>query len=187
MCCCKALICAFILSGLAIAGLLTWRYGPWYNTDESNTENIDLLASTSCPGCCNGLVSNCNLRVNEVVFPVVHNAMSSYDDYFIAANNNGSLEKALVAGYRGLMLDSCLCDGGLAEYVQEGAKDFLEQIGVIDESTTNDNGEQVQLGFCHTYCDAGVRDPGRVLGNIKEFLDVNRDEVSILALKQLSR
>ena len=176
--CCKALICAFILSGLAIAGLLTWRYGPWYSTDESNTENIDLLASTSCPGCCNGLVSNCDLRVNEVVFPVVHNAMSSYDDYFIAANNNGSLEKALVAGYRGLMLDSCLCDGGLAQYIQEGAKDILEQIGVIDESTDNDNGEQVQLGFCHTYCDAGVRDPARVLGNIKEFLDLNRNEVS---------
>lgn len=108
---------------------------------------------------------------------MVHNAMSSYEDYFIAANNNESLEKALVAGYRGLMLDSCLCDGGLSKYMEDGAKDLMEEIGLIDESAESEEVEMT-LGFCHTYCDAGVRDPHRVLKNIKKFLDINRNEVS---------
>ena len=33
------------------------------------------------------------------------------------------------------------------------------------------------LGFCHTSCDAGNRDPAMVLDNIKTFLDINRNEV----------
>jgi hypothetical protein len=175
---CKALICTLLLSGLAIAGVCTWRFGPWFETGKQNTESVDLTAATACEGCCNGLTSNCNLPVNEVMFPMVHNAMSSYEDYFVAANNNESLEKALVAGYRGLMLDSCLCDGGLSKYMEDGAKEVMAEMGLIDESTETDE-EVKSLGFCHTYCDAGVRDPHRVLANIKKFLDVNRNEVSL--------
>ena len=48
---------------------------------------------------------------------MVHNAMSSRDDLFAAYNNIENLEKALVAGYRGLMLDSCICDGSIGEEV----------------------------------------------------------------------
>jgi len=174
---CKALFCTLLLSSLAVGGLLAWYFGPWFNTGKENTEPIELTATTACEGCCNGLTSNCNLPVNEVLFAMVHNAMSSYEDYFIAANNNESLEKALVAGYRGLMLDSCLCDGGLRKFMQDGAKDLMSQMGLIDESSENEQ-EEKTLGFCHTYCDAGVRDPSRVFGNIKKFLDVNRNEVS---------
>ena len=176
---CRALLCTLVLVALAVASVLTWRFGPWYETGKQNSESIDLTAATACDGCCNGLASNCDLPVNEVLFPMVHNAMSSYEDYFVAANNNESLEKALVAGYRGLMIDSCLCDGGLKKYMVDGAKDLLEGIGVADGSGSgqSDNGQQKSLGFCHTYCDAGVRDPNRVLRNIKKFLDVNRNEV----------
>ena len=77
------------------------------------------------------------------------------------------------------MLDSCLCDGGLSKYMEEGAKEFMEERGLIDESRETEEEAEVTLGFCHTYCDAGVRDPQRVLGNIKKFLDVNRNEVSV--------
>eukprot|EP00804_Cyclotella_cryptica_P014991 CCRYP_000597-RA/>CCRYP_000597-RA protein AED:0.05 eAED:0.05 QI:65/1/1/1/0/0.5/2/882/236 len=175
---CRVLLCTLVLVALAVASVLTWRFGPWYETGKQNSESIDLTAATSCDGCCNGLASNCELTVNEVLFPMVHNAMSSYEDYFVAANNNESLEKALVAGYRGLMIDSCLCDGGLKKYMVDGAKDLLGEIGVTDGSGggQSDGGEQKTLGFCHTYCDAGVRDPNRVLRNIKKFLDVNRNE-----------
>ena len=41
---------------------------------------------------CNGLVSNCKMRVNELLFPMVHNAMSSQANNFVAYNNLGSLE-----------------------------------------------------------------------------------------------
>ena len=76
----------------------------------------------ACEGCCNGLVSNCDLKLNEVTFAMVHNAMSSRDDLFAAYNNIQTLEKALVAGYRGLMLDSCICDGSLGEDVADVIK-----------------------------------------------------------------
>lgn len=177
---CRALLCTLVLISLAVASVLTWRFGPWYETGKQNSESIDLTAATACEGCCNGLTSNCELTVNEVLFPMVHNAMSSYEDYFVAANNNESLEKALVAGFRGLMIDSCLCDGGLKQYMVDGAKDLLGEIGVAGGSDGSESdGSQVKtLGFCHTYCDAGVRDPNRVLRNIKKFLDVNRNEVS---------
>lgn len=36
------------------------------------------------------------------------------------------------------------------------------------------------MGFCHTSCDAGVRDPAVVLGNVKTFLDVNPNEVLMI-------
>jgi hypothetical protein len=174
---CKIILASLTILTLATAAGLTYRFGPWYETGKQNTSSVDLAASTSCDGCCNGLESNCALPVNRVTFPFVHNAMSSYEDYFVAANHNESLEKALVAGYRGLMIDSCLCDGGLKKYMEDGAKDLLNEMG-IGESGGGGGGEVKSLGFCHTYCDAGVRDPQVVLGNIKTFVEVNRFEVS---------
>ena len=56
--------------------------------------------------CCNGLGSNCQLPLNEVLFATVHNAM--HDD-FPFPNNEAPLEDALKAGYRGLQLDLCMC------------------------------------------------------------------------------
>ncbi|KAL3809381.1 hypothetical protein ACHAXA_007457 [Cyclostephanos tholiformis] len=119
-CLSSSLLCVAVL---ASAGYCAWRFGPWYGQsgDESETQGtgatLDLKAANSCEGCCNGLASNCNLRVNEVMFGMVHNAMSSRDDLFAAYNNIENLEKALVAGYRGLMLDSCICDGSIGEEV----------------------------------------------------------------------
>ena len=44
--------------------------------------------------------------------------MSSSKNLFAGYNNLEPLEQALVSGYRGLMLDSCICDGSLGETVQ---------------------------------------------------------------------
>lgn len=63
---------------------------------------------------CNGLASNCNKRVNEVLFATLHNAMASKEDGFdVAPNHLLSLETALEAGFRGINLDLALCDGQL--------------------------------------------------------------------------
>jgi hypothetical protein len=82
----------------------------------------------ACEGCCNSLVSNCDLKLNEVTFAMVHNAMSSRDDLFAAYNNIQTLEKALVAGYRGLMLDSCICDGSIGEDVANAIKGVGDKV-----------------------------------------------------------
>lgn len=55
---------------------------------------------------CNGLASNCDMPVNELLFASLHNA--NHDDPPFQ-NHNSALENALVAGYRGLFLDVCKC------------------------------------------------------------------------------
>lgn len=140
---------------LVIASICTWRFGPWYETEYDTSS---LTATNSCENCCNGLESNCDLPVNQVLFPAVHNAHSSYENGFVAANNNLPLEEALVAGYRGLMLGSCMCEGFLGGYL------------------LGENGG-VNLGFCHSSCSAGVRASTEVLNNVKTFLETNPNEV----------
>ena len=117
MCCIiKSLVCVAIL---AAAALCTWRFGPWYgDSDSDSTTPETLQARNTCESCCNGLASNCNLPLNQVTFAMVHNAMSSRDDLFAGYNNLEPLEEAMVAGYRGLMLDSCNCAGSVEEEVK---------------------------------------------------------------------
>jgi len=62
---------------------------------------------------------------------MVHNAMSSSKNLFAGYNNLEPLEQALVNGYRGLMLDSCICDGSLGETVQgflKGEEDKVRRL-----------------------------------------------------------
>jgi hypothetical protein len=64
--------------------------------------------------CCNGSTTNCALRVDQMMFALVHNAMSSEEKGFIVGYNHQlSISKALMAGYRGLSLDVCNCNGVL--------------------------------------------------------------------------
>lgn len=62
--------------------------------------------------CCNGLETNCDLRVNEIMYATLHNAMATFDDGFIfGPNHERQLEGAVEAGYRGINLDLCNCGG----------------------------------------------------------------------------
>jgi len=62
--------------------------------------------------CCNGLEGICDLRVDEVLFATLHNAMATFEDGFLFGPNHQSpLEDALEVGYRGLNLDICNCGG----------------------------------------------------------------------------
>ena len=87
---CKCLVGSLCGIGLlAMAGALTWRYGPWYDesvdplkgigggSSDDLAEPSALAAKDACPTCCNTLASNCDLPVNEVVFPMVHNVSVS--------------------------------------------------------------------------------------------------------------
>ncbi|MBK8258343.1 MAG: hypothetical protein IPK82_37460 [Polyangiaceae bacterium] len=62
-------------------------------------ENADLTT-------CNGSALLCNRRVDEVVFPTTHNAMSNIDDGWIAPNQPHRVTTQLHDGVRGLMLDT---------------------------------------------------------------------------------
>ena len=74
--------------------------------------------------CCNGSPLNCQLKVNEMMFAMVHNAMSSEEGNFMAGYNHYyGLEKALVAGYRGINLDVCNC-GGVLQFCHNVCGEF---------------------------------------------------------------
>lgn len=167
----KILIGTISVAVVGTIGVVTWRYGPWQNTSESSNgiSVSNLMSNYTCPECCNGLESNCNLAVNAVLFPMVHNAHSSYEDNFIGASNNLPFEEALVAGYRGIQLNSCVCEGGFLSNF------LLEQ----DEEWGLDGSN---LGFCNSYCGKGVRDPKDVLTSIKSFLDKHVREVLMVHL-----
>ncbi len=62
--------------------------------------------------CCNGLGSNCALRVDEMLFATLHNA-NHHTLNSPWANHQAPLEQALEVGYRGLWLDVCKCLGQL--------------------------------------------------------------------------
>mmetsp|Transcript_43656 Transcript_43656/g.76707 ORF Transcript_43656/g.76707 Transcript_43656/m.76707 type:complete len:408 (+) Transcript_43656:278-1501(+) len=165
-CSCKRLITSTIcLTLLATIALITWRYGPWAK-DSANVSSLVAVSSTNCDGCCNGLASNCNLAVNEVVFPMVHNAQSSYENNFVGASNNKGLEEALVTGYRGLQLSTCICEGFLSKMLLEQDEEW----GLGDSN----------LGFCDRSCGLGVRDPKDVLTNLKTFIETNTQEILII-------
>jgi hypothetical protein len=115
------------------------------------------LSKAQCDGpLCNGLSNICGMAVNEVLFGMVHNAMSSTEAGFVFYANNvkDPFNAALDAGYRGLKLDICNCEG---EFV-----------------------------FCHggsnVGCGIGHRDPVSTLLRLNDWLDENPNEVVVVYL-----
>jgi hypothetical protein len=62
--------------------------------------------------CCNGVDGICDLGVDDILYATVHNAMATFEDGFLfGPNHRFNLEGALEAGYRGINLDVCNCNG----------------------------------------------------------------------------
>jgi hypothetical protein len=115
--------------------------------------------STSTEQCCNGLTGLCSLRVDEIMYGYVHNAVASDEDGFtILVNQDFSLEKSLTAGFRAMELD----------------------VGRCGVAGTSVNAEPV---FFHAQCLLGTRSISTVLTNINTFLNENPNEVIILKLE----
>lgn len=83
---------------------------------DSPTESATLTNtndSDSTTNCCNGLDSICDLRVDQILFAGVHNAMATRKDGFLLAPNHiRTLEESLQAGYRAINVDMANCDDG---------------------------------------------------------------------------
>ena len=86
--------------------------------DDDSSSALTVPSFMQCPSnnnlCCNGSNSNCVLRVDQMMFSMVHNANAAEEGGFFAGYNHfNSLEKALIAGHRGINLDVCNCGGQL--------------------------------------------------------------------------
>lgn len=64
---------------------------------------------------CNGLSNLCSVQVTDAFYAMVHNAMAAVDNGFAFAANHidDPIVESLTAGYRGLSLDICNCNGQL--------------------------------------------------------------------------
>ena len=62
-------------------------------------------APVATPSRCNGSASRCGRRLDQVVFPTTHNAMSTRAERFILPNQERSMSRQLADGVRGLMID----------------------------------------------------------------------------------
>ena len=118
--------------------------------------------TTSNARLCNGMSNLCDMELNKVMFPLLHNAMATSEDNFLLANHEGQLENALQAGFRGVNLDICNCGGkivfchaycflGTRDPLQvfENIYDFLQampdEVLVFSFQIDNDAGSDVNL------------------------------------------
>jgi hypothetical protein len=150
-----------------VTGVLIWQFAPidealdsvlpnFNSTDDETDPKVTVPpgSPTSSPtpkpaefvfmqcedetqNCCNGLDTICDLRVDEIFYASVHNAMASLQDgFFLGPNHSFKLEGALEAGYRGVNLDVCNCNGvyqlchGICGL---GARDPAETFGSINQ------------------------------------------------------
>lgn len=157
---------------LAISAFLVWWFEPWKkfpetanNLGQSVSDGIDDIrpetrkpkttAPTEAPfqfiqcnpdsgDCCNGLEGLCDLRADEILYATIHNGMSTVDDgFFVGGNHVKSLEDALEAGYRGLNLDICNCNGelvfchGICSFAPRDIVDVMQNVNTfLDQNPT---------------------------------------------------
>lgn len=134
-CCCHPCVIILIVIVLAVVGgILTWQLLPESDKqaliDSVGSGNINIPGTSggvtgeaptfdyyrcaSEENCCNGVDTICDLRVSDIMFAGLHNAMSSVEDGFlIAGNHEFQVESALQAGFRGINMDVGNCDGKL--------------------------------------------------------------------------
>jgi hypothetical protein len=70
----------------------------------SDTTAVD--AGMDPPMRCNGYPELCDRRLDEVVFPTTHNAMSNSDEGWIAPNQQHGIKRQLEDGIRGMLIDT---------------------------------------------------------------------------------
>jgi hypothetical protein len=96
------------------------------------------------PRVCNGVAGLCDVRVNDAVFGMVHNAMSTQPDNFLSFNHEDTLEDALTAGFRGINVDVGICDGQIVlfhAFCFLGTRDVVDTFSNIHNFLTQNPNE----------------------------------------------
>lgn len=166
---------------------------------------LALVAEASRPtkvsakaGGCNGYIELCYLRLNQVMFPGSHNAMSSSAANFLSAEHTISISEQLNIGARVLMLDlyygyddhglirTNLAGGAPREQIlaEQGADAVaaLDRFGALTGSVDT-SGKKKDVYLCHDYCELGASKAATELAAIRDFMVKNRNEVVILDLE----
>jgi len=155
-------------------------------------------APAGLPQSCNGAPALCSRRVDEVVFPGAHNAMShaGVADWMFPHHEHG-LPAQLEAGVRALLLDVHygIPTGGRVKTDLDSELENREQIekavgpeGTAAAMRIRDRlvaGKDADRGvyFCHGFCELGAYEVEPALRAIRQFLVQHPGEVLILILE----
>lgn len=131
----KVLFGTFLLLAIAAGGgIILWQLLPERHREvvSSAIEDIEdglqnsgknasappptytFMQCTNATKCCNGLESNCDMRIHDILYAGIHNANAdAQSGYRIAPNHLYHLESSLDYGYRAISMDIGKCDGAL--------------------------------------------------------------------------
>ena len=145
---------------------------------------------------CNGQRALCDRRLDDVVLPATHNAMSVPLPGWFAALQEHPIAEQLEDGIRGLLIDTHYAD----RLANGRTRTFFTSAGEAGPGGGAGRGEPAQrraaerlrerLGFrgqgergmylCHTFCELGSTPLGDVLTDIRDFLVTHPGEVLVV-------
>lgn len=145
---------------------------------------------------CNGSLELCDRRLDRVVFPTSHNAMSAADDGYLAANQTRGIEPQLREGIRGLQLDVYLAtpdrgrvytdftDVNLDSLTASVGPDLAERATRVRDivGPPPDDSRQ-QLYLCHVFCELGATRASDAFSTMSRFLARNPNDVLFVILE----
>lgn len=145
---------------------------------------------------CNGYAQLCAKRLDQVVFPGTHNAMSAADSpgWFIA-NQRHAIARQLDDGLRTFKISTHYGEGKPGN-VRTDIKAEGEKANRVSEKLTHEARDALQrfsgsVGFgpakgkrevwlCHTLCELGATNAVGFFNTVRRFLDLNPGNVIVL-------
>jgi hypothetical protein len=162
------------------------------------TSKSTISSAARTVGASNGYPELVDRRLNEVVFPTSHNAMSSAKiDNWMFPNQERGVRAQLEYGIRGLLIDvyagtrmggAVKTDLGGMGIAKEKYVPMLGEAGVeaairIRDRMVGDKAGDRALYMCHGLCELGATPLVETLQEIREFLVMNPSEVIIIIIE----
>jgi hypothetical protein len=145
---------------------------------------------------CNGFKALCDRRLDQVVLPATHNAMSVPLPGWFSSEQETPIGTQLADGIRGLLLDTHygdeLTNGRVRTDFPEGSKpqQIAQQDGVSPDAVEAALRIRDRLGFsgkgkrglylCHTFCEIGATPLADGLTQIHDFLATHPNDVMVV-------
>jgi hypothetical protein len=181
---------------IAAIGLLVPALGAawiiWRNPIEAPVQVSTVLA-------CNGFPELCNRRIDQVVFPGAHNAMSNQDaPGWMFPHHEAGMARMLQDGIRALLVDVHYgFAGGVriktdlsmepnADKIRQriGPEGYAAAMRIRDRLVGVDESKHGAY-FCHGFCELGAYPVAPALREIRDFLVTHPDEVILIVVEDI--
>jgi hypothetical protein len=176
-----------VTAGVAVAAIAVWVL---------IRNPLATPVRTSTISACNGAAVLCDKRVDQVVFPGAHNAMSNQDiPGWMFPHHQAGLVPMLRDGIRAFAIDMHYGFPGGARIKTDlegkSAAKLTEAVGAEAAATAErirntlvgaDEGRR-GVYFCHGFCELGAYEVTPALRAMRDFLVANPDEVIILIIE----